>query len=397
MKILYVVSRPLQINTSASLRNIAMINGLVEIGNEVTVVTSEIDVMHPNFDDSIQSTAQKNIFLKANNINNITKIGRNSILLQPLRRSLYKLRMSNNIYGDFTTFGNKSYQTFNLKLQDFDCIISSSDPKSSHLFCYNLLELNNESNIPWIQIWGDPFMADITRKKKNDVTVYKEEFKLLSKADKVVYVSPLTLESQKSLFPECKNKMTFIPIPYLSEKIFESNDVDTKRLRFLYAGDYNSSIRNLEPVLDYFTHQKNTKHVIEIIGVGDIEREGLKNIVFNGRQSYETVKCFEEKSDVLIFIANKRGNQIPGKIYQYSGTNKPILFINDGEKKEFIMQYFEGKKRYIFCDNTSESIENAITELSRLINEGQKFYPVEDFSPSNIAHKILRDFMEEKE
>ena len=43
MKILYVVSRPLEINTSASIRNRATIEGLVELGHNVNIITTEPD------------------------------------------------------------------------------------------------------------------------------------------------------------------------------------------------------------------------------------------------------------------------------------------------------------------------------------------------------------------
>ena len=46
MKILYVVSRPLEINTSASIRNRATIEGLVELGHNVNIITTEPDEKH---------------------------------------------------------------------------------------------------------------------------------------------------------------------------------------------------------------------------------------------------------------------------------------------------------------------------------------------------------------
>ena len=46
MKILYVVSRPLEINTSASIRNRATILGLVENGHTVDLFTTEPDRNH---------------------------------------------------------------------------------------------------------------------------------------------------------------------------------------------------------------------------------------------------------------------------------------------------------------------------------------------------------------
>ena len=53
MKILYVVSRPLEINSSSSISNRAIIGGLLELGHEVDLVTTQPDKNHINYDNSI--------------------------------------------------------------------------------------------------------------------------------------------------------------------------------------------------------------------------------------------------------------------------------------------------------------------------------------------------------
>lgn len=384
MKIIYVVARPLEINTSASLRNLSTINGLTELGHQVTVVCSNYDEKHPSFDKSIKSKAEKTFYIQTNNIQKIQGLGRNLKILKPLRKFLYKLKMERNIYGEYPSFSN-NYIIEGLNIQDFDLIISSSDPKSSHLFVDKLLEYSKKK-IPWIQIWGDPFMLDITRKKKNEKKIYMEEKRLISKASKIVYVSPLTQEKQKELYPDYRKKMFFIPIPFVRKEYYETASLSQKKsLNFLYTGDFNSDVRNIVPLIQYIS-DSGIPHKLIVAGSGDLEQDRYRNVEFKGRISYADVLALEKDADVLVFLSNRKGTQIPGKIYQYSGTNKPILFINDGDGKERIENYFEPLKRYAFCDNTKESIENGILEL---IKEDQAFVPVKDFEPINVARKIL--------
>ena len=53
MRILYVVSRPLEINTSASVRNHATISGLIQNGHQVTLVSASPDKNHEAYDPTL--------------------------------------------------------------------------------------------------------------------------------------------------------------------------------------------------------------------------------------------------------------------------------------------------------------------------------------------------------
>lgn len=73
----------------------------------------------------------------------------------------------------------------------------------------------------------------------------------------------------------------------------------------------------------------------------------------------ETEK-YEEDADLLIVLLNKKGTQIPGKIYHYAGTNKPILIILDGDRKEEIKEYLSLFNRFYFCENNERTRNRAI-------------------------------------
>ena len=105
----------------------------------------------------------------------------------------------------------------------------------------------------------------------------------------------------------------------------------------------------------------------------------------------DKLKPLEDMTDVLVFLCNKAGGQIPGKIYQYSATNKIILFILDGtcEEKRILKSYFSKYKRYIFCENTEEDISRAIDLIRKKTFDDMCNVPLDCFESKRIVQNIL--------
>ena len=387
MKILYVVSRPLEINTSASIRNRATILGFLENGHTVDLFTTEPDKNHNAYDENLAPKGIKVKYAHLGGTQNLARVGRKLKILKPIKGIVYKWMNRNEVYDNLKGIINH-INDIDLKTEKYDVIVSSSDPKSSHLFVERLLEKENDSfEGRWIQIWGDPFFGDITSKNnKKAELIKKEERRLLSKANKVIYVSKLTKEKQKCLYPESADKMIHIAIPYMKKEFYNLREIgNMTRMKLVYCGDYNSSVRNILPLYNAVNDLENVH--LTICGGSDIRLESTEKVTVYGRVSYEKVKQLEKEADVLVHLSNLSGTQIPGKIYQYSGTNKPILFILDGEKQE-LRNVFERYNRYVFSNN---NVENICSILKEGCNDGQEINqePVEEFSPRFIASKIL--------
>lgn len=384
MKILYVVSRPLEINTSASIRNRATIEGLLELNHEVDLLTTHPDEHHTNYDNSILDKNINVTYIKLGGIQNIAKMGRRFNFIEPLKKVIYKLMSKLEIYDNLKGIV-KYIDKININDEMYDVIISSSDPKSSHLFVSKMFESGLIKNTAWVQIWGDPFLSDITRKSKLlDSRIKKEENRLLKYASKVVYVSNLTLEEQQKIYPQYAKKMTYEPIPYVIEEIYSEDDLRKESLTFLYCGDYSSDVRNIKPLYDAI---KNTKHKLIICGNSDLKLEGTDRIKIYSRVSFKKTKELERRSDVLVHLSNLSGTQIPGKIYQYSGTNKPILFILDGNNN-LLRETFDKYNRYIFCRNDNKNISQLIEGINSGEFDDTRFI-IQDFKAKEIAARIV--------
>lgn len=386
-KVLIVDSKPLEANESASIRKIITIKSLLDAGADVTILSTPIPKNSPNYNantDVISMAKRVEIKMgilynagvtKANKKNNKTIKRR----LKSIARDIYyKLAIYDPLRGCI-----KHIDTIKGKLESkYDIIISMSDPKSSHLLALTLLDKGLVNCDRYVQIWGDPMYLDITNKTLiPKAIIKKEEEKLLKKSDKIFYVSPLTLEAEKKIFPKYADKMDVLFPTYQEKSVYKPV---TKIKKIGYFGDYNSEIRDIMPL---YHAVKDSKYELIVCGNSDLKLNSTNNISINGRVSFSKVKEFEEDVDLLVHISNSSGTQIPSKIYQYMGTNKPILFILDGPK-ELLVKVFDPFNRVMFCNNNEEDIIKTIEKFN-VGDINLNIQPVKEFSNERISRKIL--------
>lgn len=401
-RILVVNGDCVQTNTSANLCHIAYLNGLVNAGHEVWLLSA--DGKDYQVDASIiipqqihqtaynGTTLYAKIALKKKQNPNINvhhtltaetnsnkKQGIKSKLVHKAKRKVLSLYGAHGIYSRFIRVAQKFRSDI-----EFDYIISISTPVSSHLLTHNLLKAKHIKGKRWIQIWEDPWSIDIYG-CYNQKT-FNEEKRLLNFAEKVCYVSPLTFKNQQRLFPESAHKMYWQPLPYY----YKNDTVTTVAETNLYGyfGDYAPVSRDLKP---FYEAAKQTGIQVNICGSPNNLFASTDSITIYPRLPLDKLKPIEDKTNVLIFLCNRKGGQIPGKIYQYSATYKTILFILDGtdEEKKVLREYFEKFNRYVFCENTVEDITRAINDIENGNIGSVKNEPIEAFNPKETIRKIL--------
>jgi hypothetical protein len=267
-----------------------------------------------------------------------------------------------------------------LPKKKYHCVISISDPKTSHI-AVSRLKKQGLVFERWIQYWGDPMTHDITSEVIYPLFIRRViEEKLLKQADRIAYVSPLTLIQQKKEFPKLANKMVCCLTPFLEERI--SSRTNHSVYMIGYYGSYMSVARNILPFYEACCMMKNELKAV-IIGDGDVKLVSTDNISVLPRGD---VQGYEDSSDLLICILNRRGTQIPGKIYHYAATNKPILVITDGNCSEDIVAFLKEFDRYYFCENTAHAIFKAILDIMK---DNREWAPCKAFSSIDIARKLI--------
>jgi len=219
---------------------------------------------------------------------------------------------------------------------EYDLVISNSSPAASHKLVAILSHSGHLKYKRWIQIWEDPWYYDLYGGHKAEIL--DEENALLNVATEVFYVSPLTLVYQQRYFKESACKMKQIPLPYLA--FASESEQSYEEISYAYLGDYYSHVRNLVPFYQALCQMKSPGY---IYGDSDIALGQTSQIEISGRVTLDKLATVQENTTVLVHLCNLHGGQIPGKIYHYSATTKPILFILDGtpEEKKYIREYFE--------------------------------------------------------
>ena len=414
MEVLYVVGSCLTKNTSANMSHNSFIKGLLDNGCNVDIIMAndswgEEDNALPIWDEckyyTFNSISKREKFRrfvhekfldKKNNnvisneiVNTSDKIEENKELnnrpnglREKLKKVFYLIFPTDPVYPLHSDW-LKNAKKFNSEKQ-YDLVLSNSSPAASHRLVYELKKGKKIKYDRWIQVWEDPWYYDLYGGKSDSIK--EEEHFLLQQASEIFYVSPLTLEYQKDFFPDCKEKMDWVPLPFFEfEKKEKNKKVDT--LSFGYFGDYYSHTRNLVP---FYNVLNKLNYKGYIFGDSDLNFIPNKNMIISGRVTLDKLEEIQDNTGVLVHLCNLKGGQIPGKIYHYSATDKPVLFILDGttEEKEIIYNYFKKFDRYYFCDNEEDSIEKVINKIS--CDFGIKsFHKIEEFNPKNVVSKLL--------
>lgn len=402
MNILVINGDCIQTNTSTNLCHLAYIRGLLAAGYKVTLLSADgkdyttdpamnVPEQVTHYTIYGVSIYEKFSLKRGGPSSAVPASPDTSVASSPsvrhkvLQKVKSALRFLYGVHGIYATFVRKA-QKFKSDEQ-YDVVLSISTPVTSHLLTHNLLKAGHIHAKHWIQIWEDPWYSDAYG-FNGKPAIYREERRLLSFAERVCYVSPLTLRNQQRLFPEAAHKMFWQPLPsYYKEATAQSEFAQN---RYGYFGDYYPAARDLRP---FYEAAKETGIPVNICGNPSNLFAATENIHIYPRLPLKELKPIENDTNVLVFLCNRRGGQIPGKIYQYSATSKAILFILDGtaEEQRVLREYFGQFRRYHFCQNTAEDIARAIREIETGKWGDIQNTPIDEFEPAKIISRILND------
>jgi|BioPla2DNA2_1021312.scaffolds.fasta_scaffold01759_4 hypothetical protein len=382
MKILYVTAVALEYNSSANIRNMALISELTARGHDVALLSVEPQK------DAIRWEATANISsLYRYEIPLHEMHARASIKKEDSSLSFKIKRLIGKLFSKFAIYDTRiayAKDAGNIQLREhYDALISSSDPKSSHPIAEEVIKANRDKIGCWIQYWGDPFASDVNLTADIKVRkAYREEARLLALADRVVYTSPITLDSMQKAYDLPEGKAFFVPTPYVEPRIYPPTDHQGCR-SLLYTGNYKKD-RDILPL--YHAVNGNERVRLSIIGDSDIELPEHDNITIAKRVPVAQLSKLEADADVLVCLLNKEGTQIPGKAFHYAATNRPILILYE-QTSGPIIDYFEKTGRYVLVPNRKETIEEVFGRLDTICQ--QSWEPYEPFSSEFAANMFV--------
>lgn len=248
-----------------------------------------------------------------------------------------------------------------------DIIYSSSYPFSSHVLAYLL---SKNCDIQWFAELRDPWIDDHTNLKpskiKTNIDSIFSKF-IFKKVSALVTVSEVWRTNLQDIY----NKKTYVirngfVLNHVEEDL-SFNDVlikikESKKKKIIYTGSIHSKNQNMMCFLEVFTKKPEFEKEYEFIYIGgqnDLIKEFLKklnykgdNVTLIGKVPLKLAIEIQKLADFLL-IFNWKSNRkiekgiIPGKFYEYLGTNLPVLLWNEGIENEL----------YSLCNQINESSE----------------------------------------
>jgi hypothetical protein len=286
-----------------------------------------------------------------------------------------------------------------LQKNQYDMILSSGFPFSTHVVAYFLKKI---SNLPWVADYGDPWGFHPSDDPKLIKFLNRRmEEKILRNVDSIIVTTKETKDGYLNSYQFLPDdKIAVIPQGFDDRLYKKIRPITSKKFRIVFTGNLSYSdreaasffralsmidARNIEVVISGYTSPdlvmriKRTaqiKNTIEILGF---------------RQSEEIV-ALQKGGDVLISFGWRGGFQIPGKIFEYIAARRPILHVYYDDKdigKRIIRKYNRG----IAVNNDPVHISDKIKDLYRLWKEkklqnGFDLSPIDNFSWKKNGEKL---------
>ncbi len=291
-----------------------------------------------------------------------------------------------------------------LAVHPVDAIVSTGPPHSMHLIA---LGLKTRLNIPWLADFRDPwtgidFYHQLRLSKPADKKHHRLEKNVLSGADRVTIVSWNWALDFNRLFPRHYEVITngFDPDDFIipGQKI-----ADTFELTHIGSLNKDRNPELLWEVLaEICSENEGFRDDLRLrfIGKCDVSLvQSLENYQLLSRTEkieympHEEVLKESAGSQVLLLLLNNTPNVmgiVPGKIFEYLATRRPILCIgpSEGDSARIIREAQAG----ITCNfDDKTSMKNAVLELYDGYKKGSlqnKKGEIDTFSRKGLTGKI---------
>ena len=290
-----------------------------------------------------------------------------------------------------------------LQKGQFQAIITTGPPHSMHLIG---LELKRKTGIPWLADFRDPwskweFLDTLPMLSWIRKIHQKMELSILKEADTVTTISPTFQQEFEAIHPRKIELLTngFDPADLPAD--FWTNTVKSDSLEILYTGVIDA-IRNPIPFLSSLKsvfEQSSKKVNMRFVGkVSEpvqafIEADlWLKtHVKLEGYVSHEEVFAFYKKANLLLLILtdtkNAQGN-IPGKIFEYMATGRPILALGDpkGDAAKILEKSQSGK---VFSHLDLEGIKDFLENFENKAIESRSLF-IEQYSRKALSKTLAQ-------
>lgn len=282
----------------------------------------------------------------------------------------------------------------------FKTLIASLQNKNKYEYClvgvlpwtlYELLPYIKKT-MPIVLDVSDPLYknAIYDPQLKGDLNALKREKAAFLCADKVIVMSEPLVAMYEKDFEIPPGHIQFVS-PACNSFQEKTSDVIKRETRdtlnLLYAGSLYKGYRDIDILIE--TLKDKSEYYLEIITNYPIQ-EHAPNVACRQWVNRDTLEQMYATTDVLVFIDNFYGYQVPSKIFELLSTSRPILFIYDS-RNLYLYELLKGEPFVFFAENTKESIANQlrkIKSLDKTISIKHQFQ-ISQFSEEQVSQQIL--------
>lgn len=256
----------------------------------------------------------------------------------------------------------------------YDVIISIATPYTDLLIGNKFLKMHRNLQKPkFIACYADPWYGEISRKRSHmrKYVEKKIENSILKNVDHILMVTKNAKEYYEKIFPQYSRKMNYYYIGHnVNFSKLKSNSC-TDIITFRYFGALQSVHRNPFIFLDAIDNKEFiNKITLELYLIPDPSHEKIYERVEKSETLKKIVKIkipvpyakmleIASSKGINILFGNTSNLQIPVKMFDYIGVKSEILYIENKVNEE-ITNILNAYKTCTICDNTFDSIDNAI-------------------------------------
>ncbi len=336
--------------------------------------------------ETILLSLKKNLNVESSNNASI----RNKVLFKLGKSTLetFKKIYGSLLLGDYKTEWFPFCATFlkGLDLNKYDAVITSQFPLVDGLIGLYIKKINH--NIFWIADIGDPVCAPYYSKLKKLIDEYFEK-KIVQKANRIIVTNKNVRLLLSCKYGVTRKKIEIITQGFDEERFKNKKPKKTKNKIFtmLYSGTFYRGFREPKNLIEALYQLKHLNFKLQITGRNELFLKDFdkvkEKIEFLGFVPYEESLKLQDEADALVNISNKQTHQVPGKIYEYIGSKKPILNIVYDENKDETAWLINRYRIGVVCKNKTEEIKEAILKLYKAW-ENNRLHKMFDFSNSEL-------------
>ena len=395
-RILYISYFAPPVGGARSIRLTYFVKYLIRLGWDIDILTIESPSSNPSYDKSLANDMPQNVqvirtypgivhsVLNRKRRHKDTFDFANARTRSSRVRGFAKLLERNLLLPDraidWLPFAIKKGRSL-IKEKEYQLIFSSAFPFTDHLIGY---ALKRKAKIPLVLDYGDPwaYRLEAPRSRFAFVIDRRMETSVLKKADAVI----VTTRTTKALYQERykflgRNKVHVLPNGY--ERVhFEDTSHSRQKdgLRLVHTGAIYGIRAEIQPFFEglktALTRMPEMQDEFSITMAGPVWRREyidpsltrfVKPIGFIDFK--ETISIMRNAS-ILVIWGNRGGLQVPSKVYQYIGANRPILAIL-ADNQDPLREVLIGLNRAIIVENESHEIAAALDKLFESYRKGE--------------------------